>query len=160
MPRPFGDAVLREAPILSRDTTVREALRAMLDAEVPAAPVVDERGRFAGIFGEREFLTALFPAYLNELSGAHFVRRSLDDDLDRRSECAFDPVGKHMNTEHIEVDEEYSDAEIAEIFLHHRVLLIPVLDPDRRPVGVILRRDFFRAMAERFLETAAPDHGA
>lgn len=154
-PRPFGDAVMRVAPPVRRDATVREALQAILDAELPAIPVVDDRGRFAGIFGEREFLTALFPKYLNQMKGAHFVRRSLDDDLDRRSECALEPVGDHLNTEHIEVDEDYSDAEIAEIFLHHRVLLIPVLDPERAPVGVILRRDFFREMAERFLSGPA-----
>lgn len=150
-PSPFGDAALRDAPVLPRDTPVRESLRAILDAGVPAALVVDERGRFAGIFGEREFLTALFPKYLNEIKGAHFVRRSLDDDLDRRSECAFEPIGQHMHTEHVEVAEDYSDAEIAEIFLHHRVLLVPVLDREQRPVGVILRRDFFREMAQRFL---------
>jgi CBS domain-containing protein len=151
-PSPLGDAILREAPVLARDTPVREALRAILDADVPAALVVDDRGRFAGIFGEREFLTALFPKYLNLINGAHFVRRSLDDDLEWRSECALEPVGEHLHAGHVDVDaDDYADAEIAEIFLHHRVLLVPVLDRDKRPVGVILRRDFFRAMAERFL---------
>jgi CBS domain-containing protein len=150
-PQTFGTATIRKAPLLSRDDTVRDALRQLLDASLPALPVVDERGTLAGIFGEREFITALFPGYLNQLTGAHFIRRSLDDDLDRRADSADEPVGRHMNTEHVDVDEDYSDAELAEIFLHHRVLLIPVVDPDRRPVGVITRSDFFRVLAERFL---------
>ena len=56
-----------------------------------------------------------------------------------------------MNTEHIDVGTDFSDAQLAEIFIHHRVLLVPVLD-DGRVTGVITRSDFFRALAERFLD--------
>ena len=52
-----------------------------------------------------------------------------------------------MNTEHIDVDSDFSDAQVAEIFLHHRVLLVPVVD-GRKVVGVITRSDFFRSVAE------------
>jgi CBS domain-containing protein len=40
---------------------------------------------------------------------------------------------------------------VAETFLHHRVLIIPITD-DGRVTGVITRSDFFRALGERFLE--------
>jgi CBS domain-containing protein len=56
-----------------------------------------------------------------------------------------------MNTERIEVATEFSDAQIAETFLHHRVLIVPVVDAERRVLGVITRSDFFRAAAEGFL---------
>jgi CBS domain-containing protein len=48
------------------------------------------------------------------------------------------------------VGSDFSDAQVAEIFLHHRVLIVPVGD-DGRVVGVITRADFFRSVAERFL---------
>ena len=54
-----------------------------------------------------------------------------------------------MNTEHVDVGTDFSDAQVAEIFLHHRVLIVPVLD-DGRVLGVITRTDFFKALAERF----------
>jgi CBS domain-containing protein len=56
-----------------------------------------------------------------------------------------------MNTEHVEVADDFSDAQLAENFLHHRVLIIPVLKRGR-VAGVITRSDFFRALAERFLD--------
>jgi CBS domain-containing protein len=56
-----------------------------------------------------------------------------------------------MNTEHVDVGPDFSDAQVAEIFLHHRVLLVPVVE-NRRVLGVITRSDFFRALAERVLE--------
>ena len=147
-----GAPLLREVPVLSGNDTVRTAVRALLDAGVTALPVADDDGRFAGIFGEREFVTAIFPGYLRELHGAHFIRRSLDDELLRRRGCLDEPVARHTFTEHVDVGADFSDAELAEIYLHHRVSVIPVLNEDRRVMGIITRRDFFRALAERALE--------
>ena len=149
-PRTVTDPLLRESPLIRASDTVADATRAVLDSGLPALPVVDRQGRFAGIFGEREFLGAVFPGYLKELKYAGFVTRNLEDALEKRRECATEAVEAYMNTEHIDVGAEFSDAEVAEIFLHHRVLLVPVVD-DGKVVGVITRSDFFRSVAERFL---------
>jgi CBS domain-containing protein len=150
-PRSLSDPILRDAPVLRTADEVGDAVRRLLESRLPALPVADEHGRFAGIFGEREFMEALFPGYLKELHFAGFVPRSLQDALDKRSGCRHEPVGEHMNIEHIDVGPDYSDAQVAEIFLHHRVLVVPVVD-DGRVIGLLTRRDFFRVLAERFLE--------
>ncbi len=150
-PRTVTDAILRETPLLRTTSTIAEATRTLLDTDLPALPVVDERDEYSGIFGEREFFGALFPAYLKELKFAGFVRRGLEDALEKRRECRRETVGEHMNTERVDVGTDYSDVGVAEIFLHHRVLIVPVTD-NRRVTGVITRGDFFRSVAERFLE--------
>jgi len=149
-PRTVTDPLLREAPSLRASDTVAEAVRALLDSDLPALPVIDEKDRLLGIFGEREFLGAVFPGYLKELRHAGFVKRSLEDALQKRANCRSEEVRAYVNTEHIDVGTDFSDAEVAEIFLHHRVLLVPVLD-EGKVVGVITRSDFFRSVAERFL---------
>jgi predicted transcriptional regulator len=60
-----------------------------------------------------------------------------------------EPVAKHMNTEHIDVPPDFSDVQLAEVFIHHRVLIVPITE-NHKVVGVITRTDFFRALAERF----------
>jgi CBS domain-containing protein len=149
-PRTFSDPLLREAPLLRADASVAEAVRTVLDSGLPALPVIDERERLYGIFGEREFMGALFPGYLKELKYAGFVPRSLESALEKRASCRDEPVRMYTNTEHIDVGADFSDSQVAETFLHHRVLVIPVTD-EGRVVGVICRSDFFRALAERFL---------
>ena len=135
--------------MLRADTPVGDAVRQVLDSGLPALPVVGDEG-LCGIFGEREFIAALFPKYLGELDYAGFVSHALDKALEKRQTCRAEPVRQHMNTEHIDVDSDYSDIQVAETFLHHRVLIIPVTDGGR-VVGVITRSEFFRALAERFL---------
>jgi CBS domain-containing protein len=148
-PREVSEPLLRDAPLLHDGDTVEAAARALLDSDLPALPVVDARERLVGIFGEREFLGAVFPGYVKELRHAAFVRRSLDEALEKRDEGRTEPVRQHMNTEHVHVDRDFSDLSVAEIFLHHRVLLVPVTDGGR-VAGVITRADFFRSVAERF----------
>ena len=75
-PRRVTDPLVRESPVLRTDQTVGEAVRQLLDTDLPALPVSDPDGRFRGIFGEREFFAALFPGYLGELHSAGFVPRA------------------------------------------------------------------------------------
>ena len=149
-PRQVSEPLLREAPTVRDTDPVHAATRILLASGFPALPVLDADDRLVGIFGEREFLGAVFPGYLRELKHAGFVRRSLDEALEKRDECRTEPVGRHMNSEQIAVERDSSDLAVAEIFLHHRVLLVPVTDGERL-AGVITRADFFRSVAERFL---------
>ena len=91
-PREVSEPLIRDAPLLRGDDTVLEATKPLLASELPALPVVDERERLVGIFGEREFLGAVFPGYVKELKHAGFVRRSLDEALEKRDECRAEPV--------------------------------------------------------------------
>lgn len=149
-PQTISAPVLRQPPLLRDGDTVEAAVRQILESELPALPVVDSSERYAGIFGEREFMAALFPGYVQQLKHAGFLPRSLDAALEKRQSCRIELVSEHMNTEHVDVGPDYSDTQVAEIFLHHRVLVVPVVD-DGRVVGLITRREFFRALAERFV---------
>ncbi len=153
-PTTFLSAARREVPVLREDQSVGEAVDTLLSAGVPALPVVDAKERFAGVFGEREFIHAVFPKYFDALGSAGFVPKSLDILLERGAPAAAEPVADHMTTDHVEVDGDPSDAQLAEIFLHHRVLIVPIVE-DRRVTGIVTRSDFFRALAEHFRDLTA-----
>jgi CBS-domain-containing membrane protein len=146
--------IVRDTPILRADQGVGDAVRTIVSAELPALPVVDDDGRLYGIFGEREFIGALFPGYLRELRSAAFVPASIDDVIEKRLECREQAVSTYTNTEHIAAGPDHSDAQLAETFLHHRVLIIPIVDAERHVVGVVTRWDFFKALTERLTERA------
>jgi CBS domain-containing protein len=152
-PQRIASTVRREVPPLREDEPLRDAVTRLTETDVPALPVVDGSGKLLGIFGEREFIAALFPGYLTTLGYAGFIPRSLDEALEKRAGCGDEPVAKHMNTDHIDVGEDYSDTQLAEIFLHHRVLIIPIVDGGQ-VTGIVTREDFSRALAERL--TAPP----
>ena len=151
-PRTIVEPLVREAPRVHEDDPVEVAVKAMLASDLPAVPVVDREGGLAGVFGEREFMEALFPGYFGQLKSASFVRRTLDEALEKRADCMAEQVGTHLFTEHVEVEGDASDSQIVETFLHHPVLVLPVCE-DGRVIGVITRSDFFRSLVERVPDT-------
>lgn len=153
MPNSIVKQTLREIEPLDADDLIGPAARRVIDAGLPALPAVDVDGRFAGIFGEREFMAALFPGYVGELASAAMVSRSVDETIERRSRCAEEPIRRHLTTDHVLVEDDFSDTQLAELFLHHRVLIVPIATAGKVH-ALITRHDFFRALVERFGEIA------
>ncbi len=148
MPDSIVKQALREIEPLVTTDTVKAAARRVIAAELPGLPVVDDVGGFAGIFGEREFMAALFPGYLGELSSSAMIKRSIDESIERRESCWNEPVANYLTTDHVLVEDDYSDTQLAELFLHHRVLVIPIAT-EGKVHGIITRADFFRGLVDR-----------
>lgn len=157
MPDSIVKSTLREIEPLDADELIGPAARRVIEAGLPALPAVEANGRFAGIFGEREFMAALFPGYVGELASAAMVSRSVDETIERRSQCAEEPIRRWLTTDHVIVEDDYSDTQLAETFLHHRVLVVPIATAGRIH-AVITRHDFFCELVERF-GTLAEDLG-
>jgi CBS domain-containing protein len=157
MPDSIVREALREIEPLAADEQVGVAARRVVEAGLPALPAVEEDGKFAGIFGEREFMAALFPGYVSELSSSAMISRSMDEAIDRRLECAVEPIRRHLTTDAVVVDDEYSDTHLAELFLHHRVLVIPIAT-DGHIHAVVTRQAFFHELVSRFVRRASGSH--
>jgi CBS domain-containing protein len=158
MPREIAHATLREIEPLDAQMPVGHAARKVIEANLPALPVVEDDGKFAGIFGEREFLAALFPGYVGTLASARMVPRSIDETIERRMECRDEPIAKYLTTDHVVVEDDYSDTQLAEIFLHHRVLIVPIAT-EGKVHAVVTRSAFFQALVEKLGDPLDEDWG-
>jgi CBS domain-containing protein len=156
----MSDSIARAAMIeiepLHADTTVWAAAQRLVDVGLPALPATEADGRYVGIFGEREFMTALFPGYVGTLASARLVSPSIDASIDRRASCRDEPIRRYLTTDHVVVEDEFSDTQLAELFLHYRVLIIPIATKGHVH-AIVTRSDFFRHLVERFGAIAADD---
>jgi CBS domain-containing protein len=148
MPDSIVKETLKEIEPLSADEPVGPAARKVIEADLPGLPAVEEDGSFAGIFGEREFMAALFPRYVGELASSAMISRTIDETIERRETCWNEPVREYLTADHVVVEDDYSDTQLAELFLHHRVLVIPIAT-EGRVHAVVTRNDFFSALVER-----------
>ncbi len=153
MPDSIVRATIQEIEPLNTADTVGKAADRITEANLPALPAVDENGKFAGIFGEREFMVALFPGYVGELASSAMIKRSIDEAIERRESCRAEPIERYLTTDHVLVEDDYSDTQLAELFLHHRVLIIPIATAGKVH-AVVTRNDFFRALVGK-LEDAS-----
>ncbi len=148
MPDSIVKQTIREIEPLSIDDPVGLAARRVMSEGLPALPVTDSDGSFVGIFGEREFMLALFPGYVSELASSAMISRTIDDTIERRVGCAEEPIRDYLTTDHVLVEDDYADTQLAELFLHHRVLIIPIATGGRLH-AIVTRNDFFKELAER-----------
>ncbi len=142
---------LREIEPLRDSDSVAVAARRIIAQGLPGMPVVDGAGHFVGIFGEREFMRALFPAYVGTLGSTAMISRTIDELIERRDSCGDEAIRDYLTTDNVVVADEYSDTQLAELFLHHRVVLIPIATAGRVH-AVVTRSDFFREIAQRICE--------
>jgi CBS domain-containing protein len=155
MPDSIVKATIQEIEPLNVTATVGEAADRVIAADLPALPVVNSDGKFAGIFGEREFMAALFPGYVGELASSAMIKRSIDEAIERRESCRAEPIERYLTKDHVLVEDDYSDTQLAELFLHHRVLIIPIATAGKVH-AVVTRNGFFRALFGRLTEVDTP----
>jgi predicted transcriptional regulator len=90
----------------------------------------------------------LFPGYMGELASARMVTKDIDATIERREGCRQEPISEYMTTDHVQVEDDFSDTQLAETFLHHRVLIVPIAT-DGKVHALVTRNDFFRALADK-----------
>lgn len=150
-------SIIREVTPLHDTDPVGYAARRVVEVGLPALPVVDSNGRYRGLFGEREYMTAIFPGYVGTLMNARMIRRSLDDALEPRMDTHEKPILPYLTTDPVLLEDDYSDAELAETFIHHRVVVVPIAT-EGRVHSVVTRAEFFLELYGRVTDMAE-DYG-
>jgi len=132
---------------LDQDDSVREAARRLSIEQLTDLPVVDGEGKLVGLFGEKELIEALSPRYLQSLRDTHFIARDFEDVADEATKVMDKPVQEFMRAEYATLPNDFSVLHCAELFLHKRQGVIPIVD-DGKPVALLRRSDFGRAIIE------------
>lgn len=145
-PRPLAELVQRVEPLREDDDLARAADRI---AEAGGGlPVADAGGRLAGYIAERDVLEALFPAYLQQFRNTEFLTKDFPSLIRKAREAAATTVAEHMSREPVFVDLDDSESHAAELFLHHDVRSLPVVDASQQVIGVVRLADMIRSLLQ------------
>lgn len=119
----------RNVFVLAPDAQVLDAVDQLLQRGFSGAPVVD-RGRLVGVFSERDALTAIAAAhYEGEPPGS---------------------VSQHMRRDFGVVGATTDLYEVASAFRDNPIRRLPVVDRERRLLGIISRGDVLKALRRLF----------
>jgi len=113
------------------DSVYHKALKLLQANGLHHLPVVDTHGKLVGIIAERDLL----------LAASHYVQNPVD-------------VAEVMHREVITATSDMQMAEAATLMVDHKIGSLPVVDAERRLVGIITESDVFRAFIEVLRERA------
>lgn len=119
-----GDVMQTKVITISPDSTVQEAIGILLKNHISGAPVIDGRGSLVGVISEFQLLETVFdPRLCNE------------------------NVQAFMTKDVISVSERALLAEVATLFITHRIRRLPVVRGGQ-VVGLVTRSDLLRYVTE------------
>ena len=131
------------------ETSIGELSKILLENKISGVPVIDIEGKLIGIVSEadiiRENIKVQFPFYFDPLMVSGYIvdfekyKEDIKDYLDIK-------VGLIMSHRIKTVNPSTPVSEVADIMVSNKVNRIPVIDENRRVVGIITRADILRSM--------------
>ncbi|MCX5703775.1 MAG: CBS domain-containing protein [Candidatus Omnitrophica bacterium] len=128
------------------DDNAQGALVYLFKMKISGLPVIDTQGRLVGMFTEKDILTAILPSYIEKVG--RFVYEENPKSIKKKFEGLVNlTVSQLMRKDVVTVDENASLCEVAHLILTQKVRRIPVLNKEKRVVGIIVREDIVKAYA-------------
>jgi CBS domain-containing protein len=141
------EEIMHPVASITPDTTEREALKVLLENEVPGLPVVDEEGILVGFVTDGHLLASALPEYLKVMADVSFISEAGDEWVDYFSESAERPVGEVMSKQVSQVELGTSEVVAAHKMVHDGVSSVVVTD-DGKVVGIVTRLDLYSAIVD------------
>lgn len=142
------DIMIKEVKSLKPDDAVKDALAILFKMRISGLPVIDAKGRLAGMFTEKEVLTKILPSYVDKVG--KFVYEKNPKALKQKIEALFGlKVSDVMRSDVVTVSEDAAVYEVAHLMLTQKARRIPVLAASGAAVvGIISREDILKALFE------------
>ena len=136
---------MHPAVTVTPDASEREALKVLLENNVPGVPVVDEEGLLVGFVTDGHLLASALPEYLKVMADVSFVSEAGDEWVDYFAGSAERSVSEVMSTEVSQVELGDSEVVVAHKMVHDGVSSVVVTEGGK-VVGVVNRLDLFAAV--------------
>jgi CBS domain-containing protein len=141
------EIMVKEVDNISPDTNAKEALELLFKRHISGLPVINEKGILLGMFTEKAILRNALPSYIEKVG--RFVYEENPKSIKKKFEGLVNlTVSQLMRKDIITVDENASLCEVAHLMLTQKVRRIPVLDKEKKVVGIVAREDIVKAYAK------------
>jgi CBS domain-containing protein len=142
------DLMTREVITVPPEMSVKEVAKLLFEKEISGLPVVDEQKKVIGMITEKDLIAMALPKYLEKLGDFDFI---LDEEpfLKKIADADKVKVKDIMRREVLCVKEEMPVPEVARLMIVNKVRRIPVLDKDKKLVGIIARADIVKEIARK-----------
>jgi len=158
---PVRDLMITDVLSFTGDQNVQEAMRALVENDVDAGPVIDGDGKVIGMFSTGDVIAEEarlhFPTIVNFL-GVNVALPWHDKALDRSvAQALGEFVSEVMSTDTVTIGPAKTIEDAATLMFDRKVSRLPVVDTTGRLVGLLARGDIVRAMV---LGVGEPASGA
>lgn len=141
------EIMVKDVTSISPETGVDEALDLLEKMQISGLPVIDENGKLAGMFTEKDILSYILPSYIEKVG--RFIYEENPKSTKRKfMELSKIKVRQLMRRDVVTTTEDTALCEVARIMLTQKARRIPVVDKSGKVVGIVARCDILKAFAK------------
>ncbi|MCM8795295.1 MAG: CBS domain-containing protein [Candidatus Omnitrophica bacterium] len=141
------EVMTKELISIKPNGSAKDALDLLFKMHISGLPVIDEEGKLVGMFTEKDVLTYILPSYIDKVG--RFVYDENPKSIKKKFlELGNIRVSQLMRRDVITTAEDASCCEVARIMLTQNVRRIPVLNKEKKVVGIITREDIIKSYAK------------
>lgn len=143
-----ADVMHKEVVTITPDATLKAACRLIFSGQVGGLPVIDKKGKLVGIVVEKDILCLFFPScqdYTEDYTHAkdfELMEEAIGETLNL-------PVKKFMSGNPLTVKPETHLMKATSLMITKRIRKLPVVDKNKRLVGIISQGDIFRSIVRK-----------
>jgi len=137
--------IMRPTMTVMPDASEREALKILLENDIPGVPVVDREGHLVGFVTDGHLLASAVPKYLTTMEDVSFISEAGDAWFDYFAGSAERPVSEIMATNVSRIELGKSEVIAAHKMVHDGVSSVVVTD-NGKVVGIVNRLDLYAAI--------------
>ena len=140
------EIMTKEVVSIKPEENAKEALAFLFKMRISGLPVIDVQGRLVGMFTEKDILRQILPSYLEKVG--RFVYEENPKSIKKKFQDLVNlSISQLMRKDVITIDSDTSLCEVARVMLTQKIRRIPVLDKEKKVVGIVSREDVVRAYA-------------
>ena len=144
------DIMTKKVITASRETTIGELSRILIQNNISGVPVVDKDGILVGMATDADIITEdlepIFPIYFDPLIISYAFMDNFEKFEKSMKEYLATPVAEIMVKRVKTVRQDTPVSEVARIMVKDRINRIPVVDESNKVTGIISRADILKSM--------------
>jgi len=141
------EIMTKKVTSLSPDSNAQEALYLLQKMQISGLPVVDAQGKLVGMFTEKDILRHILPSYIERV-GRFVYEENPKSIKNKFQELVNLTVSQLMRKEVVTINEDTNLCEVARLMLTQKVRRIPILNKEKKVIGIVAREDIIKAYAK------------
>ncbi len=143
------EVMTRDVITVNLNDSIEKCANILFEHNISGLPVVDDEGKVAGIITEGDLIRRAArikaPGYLEVLGGLVYLGNPVKfvDELKKAMSLR---AGDLMTEKVIDISPEDTLEEAATKMLKHGISRLPVVDWNKKPVGILSRRDIMHSL--------------
>ncbi len=150
MPATVADVMSSTPVVVKPDTPLKDAIQLLAERRITGLPVINPDGKLVGVISESDLMwqeTGVTPpAYIMVLDSIIYLENPARYDRELHKALG-QTVGEVMTKDVITVPPDMPIPKAAQIMHDRHVRRLPVVDQDKKVIGILTRGDIIRFMS-------------